>query len=61
MSETAIFGESACFLVEMHTKLINTMVLKLKYTQMTPSKTMELILKEDQFFLQPFSDIVAHQ
>jgi len=29
MSETAIFGEPACFPVEMHTKLINTMVLKL--------------------------------
>jgi hypothetical protein len=28
---------------------------------MIPSKAMELILKEEKFFLQPFSDIVAHQ
>jgi len=29
MNETAIFSEAACFPVQMHTKLINTMVLKL--------------------------------
>jgi len=29
MSETAVFGEPASFPVQMHTKLINTMVLTL--------------------------------